>query len=242
MKKNIILNQNQMDKLLKSRQLNITNEIIEQDNKKDHNKNDLVSVLSENVFINKNDSNKNKINYKFSGFIFNVYKDKSGGFTRFIASIDAIQQHIEYYIAGTDNTIGEKKGFVETNIESDEIQPVRVLILDGEEYQVYDPKSKKAVGVVEIKEKSEPIENWLYSLSFYNPNSTFSNAFSMKKLNSEQVEELISVIKKSENIENQMKYLYIDYIRKQKNIKISNLHNLDQQVYKANPRIKKLIK
>lgn len=64
----------------------------------------------------------------------------------------------------------------------------------------------------------------------------------MKKLTPEQIEELISVIKKSENIENQMKYLYIDYIRKQKSIKISNLHNLDSQVYKANPRIKKLIK
>lgn len=113
MKKNINLSQEQLEKILKSRELE---ENTVTDNKKEHNKNDLVSVLSENVFISANEANKNKINYRLSGFIFNVYKDKSNNFTRFIASIDQIQQHIEYYVSGTDNTIGEKKGLLKLKL------------------------------------------------------------------------------------------------------------------------------
>lgn len=229
MKNNVNVSKEKIDSILKKRNL------IPEEGKKQYSKNEVVSALSQNVFKEKNETNKK--NYSFSGFIFNVYKDKSNNFTRFIASIDEIQQHIEYYIYGTDNTIGDKKGFGETLIESDEIQPVKVLILDGIEYQVYDPKSKKVIENNE-KEKNEKISNWINSLSFYNPESTF-NRISRKKLNVEEIEELISSIKRSENIDNQKKYLYIDYIRKQKYIRMSQLSELDNMVYKANPRIKR---
>lgn len=171
------------------------------------------------------DPNYNKL-YNFSGFIFNVYQNHEKNYTRFIVSINSLGKHVEYTLHGIIPNISSKyNNLQESKFIVDDIEnPTGKIYIDDKEFLIHNEKIEQNKNIK--KDVEENNSNWEYSLSFYDPNRFFQSR-SGKKLSEEEIEELISKIKKDTvTLDNHKKLLLVNYIRKEKNLKMKNIKNL----------------
>lgn len=241
-KNDVIVNRNEIEKIKKLREEKKKNEHLQQIelNKKieEARKKDIESSTfnqQTNVLQkltgekHKNTINDSSLLHHFKGNIFNVGKNEDENKTYFIVSVNQYNKLFDYYIVGTDNDINGRN-FSETY--DFKIYDKSSIYINDVKYEIYnennpDHKNKNKKTEESVMEVSD---NWIENLSFYKKG--LFGKIKNKKLNSDEIEELISVIKKDNILTKTQIFLYVEKITNMKSIRLNDVIKLEATIEK----------
>ena len=170
--------------------------------------------------------------HKFQAYAFNSYIDDKNNTLTFIASVKSLSRYIEYIIAfdSVEDIDFLKKGG-DVTIESDRIQPVKYLKINGTQFELYDSSKGERIHAIEkkVEKKNIVINSWIDNVSFIKAKSSIQK-LSSAHITQSQLDELVSVIKAANDLNDIEKLNFIHTLRRKENLKMKDIFKIYKKI------------